>query len=79
MFVIVLGLGIALVTQLGIPSSWKMLAVALAGLGVGLLGFLLRGEALGRAAPAERSRTSFVESPAPQQLTDRVDGITSLN
>lgn len=77
MLVIVLGLVTAVVTQLGIPSSWKMLVVAATGLGVAFVGFLLRGESLARGA--DPHGTSFIESVRPRSIPEERNGLTSLN
>lgn len=76
MLIIALGLFTTVVTQLGIPSSWKMLIVAVAGLSIASIGFLLRGEALSRGA--DPHGTSFLES-RPRHVDDEKVGITSLN
>lgn len=72
MFVIVLGILVVLTrTMLGIPGSWQTVLLVFAGLAIAVIGFLLRGEAISRAAAArpapatERKNSySFVESPA---------------
>lgn len=83
MLVIVLGVWTVVVTQLGIPGSWKMILFVLTGSAVAVVGFLLRGETLARGA---RHGSSFVEtSPAhkkisvPTETYDQKDGINSLN
>ncbi len=76
MLVIVLGLFTVVVTQLGIPSSWKMLIVAVTGLAIACIGFLLRGEALSRGA--DPLGTSYLES-RPRHADEEKVGITSLN
>lgn len=76
MLVIALGLVIALMTQLGLPIAWKLPLLFLLGLGVAFVGFLLRGEVLGRGTRGYHG-TSFVES-APR-VDEKRDGINSLN
>ena len=46
MSLIVLGIVVAVVPYLGIPGSWKTALLVLCGLGIALIGFLLRGETL---------------------------------
>ena len=61
MGVVLLGLLVVITPYLGFPSGWREVLLLLAGLGVMLLGFLLRGEQLSRSVrPAER--LPFVES-----------------
>ena len=85
MLVIALGVLTVVVTQLGIPTSWKLPTLLLIGVAVAFVGFLLRGETISRRMSdnnpyATRSRgTSFVESPAPQTPDDQKNGINSLN
>lgn len=74
MTVIVLGLLIAATPFLGIPGSWKTALFVLAGLGMAIAGFLLRGEALSRGS----THNHFVENAAPQ-APHRDHGIGSLN
>lgn len=63
MTLIVLGLFVAILPFLGIFTSWKTPLFVLAGLGVMLLGFLLRGEVIMQSAPRERTENHpFVES-----------------
>ncbi len=76
MLVIALGLFTVVVTQLGIPSSWKMLIVAATGLSIASVGFLLRGESLSRSA--DPHGTSYLES-RPRHADEEKNGITSLN
>ncbi len=44
-----LGLLVVITPYLGVPSGWRAGLLLLAGLGIMLLGFLLRGEQLSRA------------------------------
>lgn len=70
MSVIVLGIVVVVVPFLGIPGDWKTPLFVLAGLGVALIGFLLRGEALSRSPrhplPSNESHP-FVENAAEPQ------------
>lgn len=77
MLVIALGAVVALTTQIGIPGSWKMTILFAVGVGIAVIGFLLRGEAIGRgpAAKAPRRSDTFTESFADE----RTEGINSLN
>ena len=82
--VIALGLWIITVrTMLGIPGSWQTFLFIVAGAALAIIGFLLRGEALGRARPtgepnSKKSSYSFIESDAPS-VHEQKEGITSLN
>lgn len=76
MTVIVLGLLVAATPYLGIPGSWKTILLVLAGFGIAVAGFLLRGEALSRS----NKHNHFVENSAPMaHPTHRDHGIGSLN
>ncbi|MEK7068650.1 MAG: hypothetical protein AAB964_02450 [Patescibacteria group bacterium] len=83
MLVIALGVLTAVVTQLGIPGSWKLSLLFLTGVAIAGIGFLLRGEALSRTGRGShlpgQSGTSFVESPMPRHDNEQKDGINSLN
>jgi hypothetical protein len=89
MTVIVLGLWVAVLPYLGIPGDWRTILLLLSGLGIAVIGFLLRGEALSHGTrPHERN--SFVESGQPAQAGQphpampyenarKEEGINSLN
>ena len=89
--VIALGLWIITVrTMLGIPGSWQTFLFIVTGVALAIIGFLLRGEALGRARPtgepnSKKSSYSFIESLPDRQAGDtpsvheQKEGITSLN
>lgn len=53
--VIVIGLWVFILPFLGIPSSWRTALLALTGIGLALLGFFLRSEAMGRSTPSSRA------------------------
>ena len=82
--VIALGLWIITVrTMLGIPGSWQTFLFIVTGVALAIIGFLLRGEALGRARPtgepnSKKSSYSFIESDTPS-VHEQQEGITSLN
>jgi len=82
--VIALGLWIITVrTMLGIPGSWQTFLFIVTGVALAIIGFLLRGEALGRARPtgepnSKKSSYSFIESDTPS-VHEQKEGITSLN
>lgn len=78
--VIVLGVWVAIVPYLGIPGTWRTAILLLSGLGIAIVGFLLRGESIGRTQH-RASRSTFVETTAePQsQHHEHTEGITSLN
>lgn len=83
MMVIALGLWIiAIRTVLGVPGSWQTFLFIITGVALAVIGFLLRGEALGRARPAsessKKSSYSFVENNATP-VHEYKEGITSLN
>lgn len=94
MMVIALGLWIIVVrTLLGLPGSWQTVLFVLTGVLLAVIGFLLRGEALSRAA-SHRARHSesaaypFVDNAASAPAAGRTpmgethehkEGITSLN
>jgi hypothetical protein len=84
MAIIALGaLVIIIRTVLSVPGSWQTPLLIAAGLAIMTVGFLLRGEAIGRhqqPRATQRSATySFVESPEPEPANDKKEGITSLN
>ncbi len=91
MMVIALGLWIIVIrTLLGIPGSWQTFLFIVTGTALAVIGFLLRGEALGRAKPVgeshpKKSSYSFIESLPDRQAGDtppvheQKEGITSLN
>lgn len=81
MTVIVLGLWVAIVPYLGVPGTWRTAILLLSGLGIAIVGFLLRGEAIGRAQH-RASRSTFAETaaePTQPQHHDHQEGITSHN
>ena len=61
MGLILLGIFVAVLPYLGLPGSWKTPLFLLAGLGIILIGFFLRGEALSRGVEGSESHP-FVES-----------------
>ena len=79
--VIVVGLWVLVMPYLGIYRSWLTVLMVLTGLGLILLGFLLRGEKIARGS--ERSPDeSFVESDAaahPQPHEHPQEGLHPLN
>lgn len=85
MTVIALGIWILLVPHLGVPGSWRTTILIVTGLGVALVGFLLRGEAIARGFRPPESHTArriehtFVESPITQVSHEHKEGINSLN
>ncbi len=82
MAIIALGVLVILVrTMLGLPGSWQTVLLVAAGTTIAILGFLLRGEAIGRSSSpstrAGKATYSFIESSAPAH--DNKEGINSLN
>jgi len=56
MGLILLGIFVAIVSQLGFPSEMKVIALAVVGLTIAVIGFLLRGETLSRLTDGSESR-----------------------
>lgn len=86
MLVIALGVWVIVVrTLLGIPGEWQTALLVLSGLALAVTGFLLRGEAIGRAqmprsVPPRRENYPFVENSAEHAPAhEHKEGITSLN
>ncbi|MBX4192480.1 hypothetical protein KW798_03270 [Candidatus Parcubacteria bacterium] len=81
--VILLGLWVIIVPQLGIPSPWRTLLLVLSGLALIIIGLYLRAESSHRT----RKGASFVENAPPagsasivaDYSDDRKEGINSLN
>lgn len=84
MMVIVLGLLVIVIrTMLGVPGSWQTFLFIITGVALAVIGFLLRGEALGRTHSnggqySKKSSYSFVENDATP-VHEHKEGITSLN
>jgi hypothetical protein len=81
MTIIVLGVWVAIVPYLGIPGTWRTAILLLSGLGIAIVGFLLRGESIGRAH-TRNARSTFTETtaePAQPHSHDHQEGIASLN
>ena len=79
--VIALGVVIIVTTQLGVPSSWRMAIIILCGIGLTVVGFFLRAEALARSSK-RTPRHQFVENGTPSTSGtshEPKNGITSLN
>jgi len=68
MSVIVLGVLIAVVPYLGIPGSWRTTILLVSGLGVALLGFLMRGEVLSGGKRGSQEPMPFVENTVRTHL-----------
>ena len=77
--VIALGFSIIVITQLGIPGSWRTMLLVLVGATIASIGFFLRAEALGRTRRS--SPTDFVENDKPHHSSEHgtTDGIGPLN
>lgn len=88
--VIILGVVVVAVTQLGIPSSWRTGIIVLSGLALIAIGFFLRAEALARGSK-RTPHHPFVENGArpddpvgrtsatPNTVHEQKSGFTSLN
>ena len=74
MTVVALGVWVVIVPYLGVPGSWRTAILVLSGIGIALVGLLLRGERLARGGTESRS---FAES-APESYEQK-EGITSFN
>ncbi len=66
MSLIVLGIMVAVIPQLGVPGGVKTVLLTVVGVAIAILGFLLRGEILSRKKDAS-------ESYPVAQLPDRTD------
>ncbi|MES2203257.1 MAG: hypothetical protein V4474_02990 [Patescibacteria group bacterium] len=67
MLVIVLGVWVVILTQLGLPyRPWGAVLYALTGVAIAVAGFLLRGEALGR---------NTIEQRGPIQKDEHKEGL----
>ena len=77
--VVLLGFSIIIITQLGVPGSWRTAMLVIAGVAIASLGFFLRAEALGRTRRSGHSH--FVENDASEHSREheRNDGIGPLN
>lgn len=89
MMVIAFGAWIIVVrTLLGVPGSWQTALLIVSGIGLMVIGFLLRGEAIGRSTPrggSAKHSYSFVESLPADQVSatshpvhEHKEGLTSL-
>ena len=58
--VILLGFSIIIITQLGVPGSWRTALLVVAGVAIASLGFFLRAEALARGRGGRN--THFIEN-----------------
>lgn len=64
MAVIALGLWVVIVPYLGVPGSWRTTILVLSGIGIAVIGFMLRNEALTHGHTD--SHTTFAESTPPR-------------
>lgn len=60
--VIVLGIWVFILPFLGIPGSWRTVLLALTGVGLAVLGFLMRSQALSDGSSRHASSASFTDS-----------------
>lgn len=79
MGVIALGIWVIIIPYLGVPGGWRTTIIVLTGLGLILLGFFLRAEAITRAG--RRGHSSFVEHipHSADAAHERKEGISSFN
>jgi hypothetical protein len=73
MSLILLGIFVAVLPHLGFPSEIKVIAFAICGLLIALIGFLLRGETLSRGTTGSESRPTRRRSKIvvePQEAED---------
>lgn len=82
--VIVIGLWVLVMPYLGIYRSWLTVLMVLTGLGLILIGFLLRGESIARPRRTGRPSPdqSFIESDAslpPHHPHEHQEGLQSFN
>lgn len=84
MTIMVLGVWVMILPQLGFPSSWRAVLLFITGFLIVVVGFLLRKQALAAEGKHTEHR-SFVENtvlPEPDVATpryDRKERINSLN
>ena len=71
MTLIVLGIFVAVLPQLGIPSDAKTILFTLAGLAITAIGFLLRGETLSRGVAGSESRPTKSTDHASSEMRDQ--------
>lgn len=82
--VVVLGVWAVVLPYLGVPRTWLTMLLVLTGLGLIVLGFLLRAEMLSRGA-RRNPHNHFVEhmphgeTPVAQESHERKERINSLN
>lgn len=82
--VIALGIWAILLPYLGVPRAWLTILLVLTGLGLVILGFLLRAEILSRGV-RRHTHNHFVEhvphggESAPEVSHERKERINSLN
>lgn len=77
--VIALGFSIIVITQLGVPNSWRTTLLVLAGAAIASIGFFLRAEAVSRTRRSGSSH--FVENDKPHHSSehDTTDRLGPLN
>jgi hypothetical protein len=76
--VILLGAWVILLTQLGIPGTWRTTLLIITGVVIAVVGLYLRAEALSRQK--RTARHTYVENGGPtHEEHERKEGIGSLN
>ena len=87
MTTVVLGVWIVVVPYLGIPGSWRTALLVFTGIGVAVIGFFLRSEALSRSVK-KSPRHPFIENTFIENTLvgsednpehEHKEGINSLN
>jgi hypothetical protein len=72
MTLILLGIFVAVLPYLGIPSDWKAPLFLIAGAVIVIIGFLLRGAMLSRGVEGSESRPFVERSPAREERRDQL-------
>ena len=81
--ILILGLSVASIPFLGVPSSWKTVLLVVLGLVIALLAFLLRGDISltvgGKHAKGERRTDTFAENSTARTHIEAGDGIRKIS
>ena len=81
--ILILGLVVAMVPFLGIPSSWKTVMFVASGLAIAFHAFLLRGDlsltVSGKHTKGERRTDTFAENGTARTQMEVGDGIKKIS